>query len=253
MFSDTGPAALDAHGGSDPWAEFRVAHPQERLGLLRQLRDGSVAVNLAAPDGSMLTTTLWSIDDGSLSFQADAASPQLARLLDADEAVAVAYLESVKLQFDLHDLVLVRGPQAAALRAALPAEVYRFQRRQAYRVRTLERHAPSARLRHPALPEMRLALRVLDVSLGGCALWQPGDVPPMPAGTVVGEAEITLDADTRFNARLTLHHVSTLGGGVGHHAGARIGCEWKLDGAAERQLHRWIDQAQKRRRLHSLA
>jgi hypothetical protein len=36
-------------------------------------------------------------------------------------------------------------------------------------------------------------------------------------------------------------------------AGVRLGCEWqRLGGAAERTLQRWIDQAQKRRRMLSL-
>lgn len=249
MFADTRPAELDASGGTDRWAEFRVAHSQDRKMLLRQVRDGNVAVNLSAPDGSALTTTLWAVEDNSLSFSVDARSPQLARILDGDEAVAVAYLESVKLQFDLHELMLVRGPQSATLRAALPSEIYRFQRRQAYRVRTLERHAPTARLRHPAIPEMRLGLRVLDVSLGGCALWLPADVPPLAAGTRLTEVEITLDAETRFIASLVLAHVSALLPGS---AGVRVGCEWRLAGSGERSLQRWIDQAQKRRRLMTL-
>ena len=33
------------------------------------------------------------------------------------------------------------------------------------------------------MPEMALTLRVLDLSLGGCALWCPADVPPLQPGT----------------------------------------------------------------------
>lgn len=249
MFADTRPAALDASGGSDPWGDFRVDHPQERRALLRQLRDGSVPVNLNAPDGAALTTTLWSIDDQGLGFSADPGMPQVQRLLDADEAVAVAYLDAVKLQFDLHGLVLVRGPQASTLRTAMPQEVYRFQRRQAYRVRTQERHSPAARFAHPAIPDMPLTLRVLDVSLGGCALWKSDDVPPLEAGITINRVEIALDADTRFAATLLLHHVTSL---APQGRGVRIGCEWRVTGEAERSLQRWIDQAQKRRRLMSL-
>mgnify|MGYP006915294218 CR=1 FL=1 len=40
-----------------------------------------------------------------------------------------------KGQFDMNDLVLVRGPQASVLSGALPRQMYRFQRRAAYRVR----------------------------------------------------------------------------------------------------------------------
>jgi flagellar brake protein len=252
MFQDTRPADLDAVGGHDPYAEFRVTHPGERLALLRQLRDGSVPVMLSSPEGSTMTTTLWALDDerGRLNFTAEAGHPQIDQLVDSDEVVAVAYLESVKLQFDLHGLVLVRSFNACALQCKLPSEVYRFQRRNAYRVRTLERHQPKARLRHPSMPDMQLSLRVLDVSAGGCALWLPMDVPTLQAGTRLAEVVVELDELTRFTAALTLQHVTVLQAGD---RGVRLGCAWQpLSGAAERTLQRWIDQAQKRRRLLSL-
>ncbi len=251
-FQDTRPAELDARGGADPWAEFRVSHPQERVALLRQLRDGSVPVILNAPDGASLSTLVWALDADQerLSFRADVQMPQLAALVESDEAVAVAYLESVKLQFDVHGLVLVRGAQTSTLQARLPREIYRFQRRNAYRVRTLIRNDPVALLRHPSMPEMQLALRVVDVSIGGCALWLPADVPPLQAGTRIGEMTVQLDGDTRFTAAATLQHVSTSGS---TERGVRLGCEWHpLPGGSARTLQRWIDQAQKRRRLLTL-
>jgi len=249
MFQDTQPAALGDEGGLDRFAEFRVDHPRERLALLRELRDGSVAVNLNAPDGALLTATVWAVDDSAarLSFNVDARHAQLPNVVAAEEVVAVAYLDSVKLQFELHHLVLVHGVGGSALQAGMPAEIYRFQRRQAYRVRTPERGAPLARLRHPSLPDMQLALRVLDVSIGGCALLLPHDVPPLQPGTRLSEVRIELDADTRFPAALTLQHASSIGA---PERGLRLGCEWApLGGNAERALQRYIDQTQKRRRL----
>ncbi len=255
MFQDTRPADLDASGASDRWAEFRVTHPQERLRLLRELRDGAAQISLSGPGGAAFGTTLWAVDDtqGRIAFNADADSPALARMLDADEAVAVAYLESVKLQFELQGLVLVRTPHASALQCRLPAEIYRFQRRNAYRVRTSGRSEPTARLRHPAIPDMQLALRVLDLSIGGCALWLPHDVPPLQEGTRLGEVQVELDNDTRFTAPALLQHASTPGEPTRSDRGMRMGCQWSpLAAAAERVLQRWIDQAQKRRRLLSL-
>ena len=272
MFQDTRPADLDASGQADAWQDFRVSHAPERLALLRQLRDADVPVYLSAPDGQSLGSSLWSVDvdSGRLHFSADPHLPQLPALVQAQEVTAVAYLDSVKLQFDLDGLVLVHGRDSCTLQAALPSEIYRFQRRGAYRVRTLERHAPRAQFRHPALPDMALNLRVLDVSIGGCALWLPQDVPAVQAGTLLGQASVELDADTRFTTALALQHVTALSGGHGddrasapaqgthggtdrHSQGVRLGCEWRqLSGAAERTLQRWIDQAQKRRRLLSL-
>ena len=252
MFQDTRPAELDTSGDEDVWAPFRVSHPQERLALLRQLRDGHVPVILNGPGGAVLTSTLWSVDDQQerLSFSANPGLPALDRLVESNEAVAVAYMDSVKLQFDLHDLMVVHGVQASTLQCAQPRTIYRFQRRSAFRVRTAERHGPTARMRHPSIPDMLIELRVLDLSIGGCALWLPQDLPPLQAGTRVSEVSIEIDTDARFVAALQMQHVTSLSAGD---TGVRLGCEWvKLPGPAERVLQRWIDQTQKRRRMLSL-
>ena len=210
-------------------------------------------VHLSAPGGAAYTTTLWTVDGQQrrLSLSADAAQPAVRALIDGGEATAVAYLASIKLQFDLRHLVLVHGATSSALQAELPTVLYRFQRRDSFRVRTPASAAPTARLRHPALPEMQLALRVLDVSVGGCSLALPADAPPMAAGITLAEVQIELDADTRFEAALSVQHVS---GGMGSlAAGQRLGCAFgKLDGNAQRNLQRYIDQTQKRQHLFSL-
>lgn len=250
MFEDTRPAALDDASRPD-WAPFRVEHAREIATLLGALRDAGTPMVLSAPSGSTVVCTLWSIDSAQqrINFTAEPADPSLQALVDADEAQAVGYLDLVKLQFDLGDLLLVRGPQHCALQAQWPRQLYRFQRRSAYRVRTLERHAPTARLRHPAMPEMQLALRVIDVSVGGCALLLPEDVPPLQPGTTVHDVQVALDALTRFTARVQIQHASALQG----NARQRLGCRWSdLPPPARQALQRYVDQTQKHRRRLSL-
>jgi flagellar brake protein len=250
-FQDTQPAPLQTLTGH-AIDEFCVGHPTEVATLLGQLIDASVVVHLSAPGGSY-STTVWTLDSHQrrISLSADANSPQLRALIDAGEATAVAYLDSIKLQFDLHHLVLVHGKNASALQAELPAVLYRFQRRSSFRVRTPARGTPTAQFHHPALPERLLSLRVLDVSTGGCALALPADVPPLAAGTRIAHAHIHLDGDTRFDTALALQHVS--GGFNPAASGMRLGCAFMaLDGAAKRALQCYIDQTQKRRRLLTL-
>lgn len=252
-FMNTQPAALDDDGGIDPYANFRVEQAREILALARQLMDSAATVHLSTPDGAHLATTLWAVDSAAarLAFAADDGDAPPDDLIDADEVTAVAYLDAVKLQFDLHDLVLVRGAQASVLQASLPRCLYRFQRRQSYRVRPQERGAPTARLRHPALPEMPLALRVLDVSIGGCALLLPHDTPPIEPGLTLHGVRIELDKDTRFEATLRLCHVTSISASA---KGVRLGCELlQLGGAASCALQRYIDRTQQRRRMLSLA
>jgi len=248
--TQTLPAPLDAMAAAPGGlAEFRIDSPTEIARLLRRLQEGNVEINLNAPRGAAWVTTLWAEDAarGLLSFAADAADPGLQALLEGDEAVAVAYLEHVKLQFDLDKLVLVHGAQACALNAAYPRALYRFQRRDSYRVRPLPRETPMALLRHPMLPEMNLVLRVLDLSIGGCALLLPADVPPLAPGALLTGVQIELDLQTRFETSLRLHHVTAIHAGS---QGVRLGCEMiGADRDAERALQRYVDQTQKRRRF----
>jgi c-di-GMP-binding flagellar brake protein YcgR len=250
-FLDTRPAAID-DDGDDPLAQFRCDHPREVMALLRQLRDGATPVALSGPGGANLGATVWTVDGDRqrLAFDVEPGDTQLPGLVERNEATAVAYLDAVKLQFDLHDLVLVRSPRATALQACLPRCLYRFQRRNSYRVRTLDRGTPSAHLRHPALPDMQLVLRIIDLSIGGCALMLPDKVPPLPLGVTLRGVRLALDTGTQLDVTLRLHHASSV---LSNAPGLRLGCELlQLDAGTERALQRYIDQTQKRRRLLSL-
>ncbi len=243
----TQPAPLSALGGR-AIDEFRVDHPVDVMALLRRLVDRAVLVQLSAPNGAAYTSTLWAVDAQArrISLDADAAHPQIRALVEAGEATAVAYLDAIKLQFDLHGLMLAHGSTASALQAVLPDVLCRFQRREYFRVRT--RDSAVAHLRHPASRGEMLTLRVLDASVGGCALQLPAEAAPIEPGTSIDGVRLELDADTLFVAPLVVQHVS---GGFGSSArGSRLGCSFaRLDGTSQRALQRYIDLTQRREKF----
>ena len=237
------------HGGLD---DFRITSPVEIKAMLRKLADSNTPLHINAPDGSALSASLWTVDSlrGAISFSASLDDPQLQHIVHCDEAVVVGYMDSVKLQFDAVDMVVVHGARESALSCAFPEVIYRFQRRGSFRVRPVLRSTPLVRFRHPEMPDMSLSLRVLDVSLGGCALFVPQDVPPLTPGVTLNGVELELDGDTHFTATMRLQHLSSLESGAN---GMRAGCELlRLQSDSERQLQRYIDQTQKRRRLMAL-
>jgi len=250
---ETMPMPLDALGAAPGGlSEFRLDSPREIAAMLRQLCDGSVQLNLNASDGSVVSATVWTTDAerGTIGFSVDPGDPALQAILESDEVVVVGYLDSVKLQFDAGNLVLVHGARASVLSCGYPRELFRFQRRSAYRVRPLLRATPVARVRHTDIAEMQLSLRVLDVSIGGCALFLPDDVPAMQLGGVMNQVQIDLDADTRFHVNLRLQHVTSLNADS---RGVRLGCEFvRADATALRALQRFIDLTQKRGKLLAL-
>lgn len=229
--------------------DFRITSPAEISAMLRQLADGNVPVSLSSANGVSIGATVWTVDAqrGLVSFSMLPDEPQVDALVECDEATVVGYLDSIKLQFDVHDLVLVHRGNEAALNAAFPAELFRFQRRNGFRVQPMLRTSPVARLRHPMIPDMQLALRVLDVSIGGCALFLPNDVPTVDPGVLLNGVSLELDADTRVSTGLRLQHVTSLNPESG---GVRLGCEMVSPGHdGLRSLQRYIDQTQKRRRM----
>ena len=253
MTMDTAPAPLDAFAsGHEGLDEFRVSTPREIAALLKQLCDGSVLLNLNGSDGSVFTSAIWTLDTAreTISFNADPGDRTMRALLDCDEAVVVGYLDSVKLQFDVENLVLVQGQRASVLSCPFPREMYRFQRRDAFRVRPISRSAPAAECLHPQ-SDARLSLRVLDVSIGGCGLFVPEGTPLLQPGVVLEAVRVQLDADTSLRVNMRLMHVSSLAGETG---GSRLGCEFvKPDNDTLRTLQHFIDQTQKRGKLLALS
>lgn len=245
---ETLPMPLDAlsrqPGGLE---EFRITDSYEIQSLLRQLCDTGSLVTLCGPGGLSYTTSLWAVDAARkvVCFSAESHDPRLHALLEAGEVAAVGYLDSIKLQFDVSGLVMVRSGNNAALNAGYPKEMYRFQRRSNYRVKPLHSNVPAAVLRHPAIPEMQLELRILDLSLSGVALFLPDNVPAIAPGVQINQCQIELDADTLLTVNLIVHHVTSLN----HESkGTRLGCEMSgVDNATARDLQRYIDYTQKRR------
>lgn len=226
--------------------DYRIGNSVEIMALLQQLLDSNALITLSAPNGSCYTTLLRSADSkrGIICLSASAHDAPLQSLLSGDEVVAVAYLNSIKVQFDLIGAVLVNGPSDQAINARLPQEMYRFQRRSAFRVRPLSSRMPTAQFPHPAMPDMTLSLRVLDISLSGVALFLPENVPPIDAGVRIGQCQLTLDDDTQITTGLLIQHVTSIHPET---KGLRLGCELITLDWGDRSLQSYINLTQKRR------
>lgn len=250
---ETRPTSLDhLSGGRHDLREFVVDNALAVRQLMQALHDAGVQVHLHADDGSVYPTTVWTLDSQreTLVFAADGDPAVLERLLAASDVVAVAYLDNVKLQFDVADLVVVRGPQSATLGASFPAVVWRFQRRGTFRAKAGVRAPAQVRLQLPGRADGLVALRLLDVSQGGCALRMPPDLPPPAPGTSFAQVSLELDGATRIATGLLVQHVTPLADGA---AGTRLGCAFAgMPPQSARTLQRWIDDAQRRTRFITL-
>ncbi|MEJ6007233.1 flagellar regulator YcgR PilZN domain-containing protein [Paucibacter sp. AS339] len=238
-------------------SEFRIQTQTEILAYLRILQAQACRIDLRSPNGQGLGARLIAIDEkaSTLAFEsftpliADSGEIGVQALLNGNEVTAVAYLDQVRLQFDLDGLMLVSGKDKdSELRAPWPSQMYRFQRRQAFRVRPNTR-TPHVKLIDPAAPDQELRLRILDVSLGGVALLLPPEVAPVPTGFEWASVQIELDRETRFSAGLRLQSArpSAEAG-----AGSQLGLLFvNLSTDSQLRLQRFIDQTQKLARMLS--
>jgi len=247
----TSPAPLE--GMNAALEEFRIGSPRDVGLLLKQLLDGAVVLSLHGSDGSVFRSAIWTMDSAraTIGFNADPNDPAMQSILHSHEVTVVGYLDSVKVQFEIRNPVLVHGNRASVLSCPFPREMYRFQRRNAFRVRPLMRSAPVARFRHPDQQDGEVALRILDLSISGCALFLPSDQQSMTVGVTLAGARMELDEDTRVDINLRLQHVTSINNDG---RGVRLGFEFvRPNGDTVRTLQRFIDLTQKRGKLMALS
>jgi flagellar brake protein len=232
--------------------EFRVATAAEIAAYLQQLQAENATVLLTGPAAQSLASRISTLDAAAnvlgLDLGADPEGISQA-LVAGGEITAVAYLGAIKLQFELEHAVLVSGAHATVLRSGLPERLYRFQRRQSFRVQPAGSIYPRVVL--PGDAEGGRALRVLDISIGGLALALPAGPTPLPIGEIASPLTLELDRMTALRVALLPHHVSPIAGdasGLQQLGGAFV----DPDPAASRALQVYVDQTQKRRRLLKL-
>ncbi len=236
---------------------LRIVSSAEIAAYLQQLHDEQARVLLSNPQGQALQSRICAFNPSTDLLGLEVGADPLGlmeQLVASGEITAAAYLGSVKLQFELEAAVLVSGEDGAVLRSALPRRLYRFQRRQAFRVQPPGSQYPRLLLPLPedaAADTAPRALRVLDISVGGVALQLHTGFTPMATGELLKHLVLELDRSTSLRVNLQAQHLSEqFHDGVVH---AQLGCAFvDLDPDANRSLQVYVDQTQKRRRLLKL-
>ncbi|MDQ2779015.1 MAG: flagellar brake protein [Pseudomonadota bacterium] len=253
-FIDTEPAAIDRQKAPEVWYPFRVGDPRLRRAMLLSLCSGDTPVTIGSSGGPKVTAALWSVeandDAGRLHFSVASGVSELDAVAALRKPWAAAYLDDVKLQFELRSLVLECTGGRQILHAQIPSYMVRLPRRQSVRVRRSADDSPVARLPQMQGDGSLLPVRVLDISLDGCALLKPASTAPLAPGDALPGVTLELGEGIVIEADLRVQHVTP--GPVGLH-GWRVGCEWQaLDEANATRLAQWITGGRWRRQLVSL-
>lgn len=253
-FLDTQPAAIHRLEGSLAGKSFRITDPRQRVATLRELQRGDVPLTLGMPGRPGCAALLWTLDEAAACMHLSLARPpsgeMLSTLSTAPELWAAGYLHEAKVQFEVARVTFSAPGDKPMLHAALPQRMVHLPRRRAVRVRRDPEHAPSVSFAHPLVRDLALQLRVADISMTGCALWQTPDVLPLAPGAELRGLQVMLDAEAGFRVDAQVRHVTPGPRGSGLH---RIGCDWRgLGPRAADQLQMWIAQGRRRRELVSL-
>ncbi|MEO5733908.1 MAG: flagellar regulator YcgR PilZN domain-containing protein [Rubrivivax sp.] len=253
-FVDTDPALIDRQRSGDVWSPLRVTDPRQRQHLLLALASGDVPVTIGSAGGPCVTAALWSVEEedngGRLHFNIASGASRAAAVIGAASHWAAAYLDDVKLQFQLRAPVLEAAAGRHIVHARLPDYMVRLPRRRSMRVRRTEDTGPTARFLHPHAGGAPLQLRVIDISVDGLAVLKPAGAVPLAPGDELRAVQIALEAGLQFSADLRVRYVAP--GPLGQR-GSRIGCEWQaLNSVDLALLERWIQGGRRRRQLVSL-
>lgn len=165
--------------------EFRVDGAIGVRSLVRELIEARGLISMFSGDDgdSFVVTRVLALDEDEIEFDFNTDPQREAALLAAPWLIVVGLPGPVKIQLRLEHFRLRRGEgeNPKVLVASLPAVGWRIQRRNAFRVRAPLHDNAEVVLRQPDRSEWRCPL--IDLSVGGLAVWLPDGLKVPEAGT----------------------------------------------------------------------
>lgn len=189
---------------ADDYSKYLLHSKKEILFILRAMCDKGVLITVYFNQGNdFLLTTLLSVsaDGNSMLLDPGSNTEMNRKALESDKLIFTAMHDKVKIQFTVKHLASTEFKGREALRAAVPGELLRLQRREFYRLTT-----PVANPLRCVIPvkladgtRTTIETTVVDISGGGLAV-----ITPPPEG-------VEFETDHLFeNCRIELPEVGTV-------------------------------------------
>ncbi|MDQ8024137.1 MAG: flagellar brake protein [Moraxellaceae bacterium] len=163
---------------ADNLTQYLLSERREIAFVLRQLaHKRSLVTAYYGQQERFLTTSVIGVSEDERWLLLDVARDEAlnAEALLAERVLCITQLDKVKVQFAVSKLQRTEADGLPALRAPLPENLLRLQRREYYRLHAPTSHALSCTI--PLPDGGRMEARVVDISGGGLAVIVP------PAGT----------------------------------------------------------------------
>lgn len=217
--------------------------------LLQELIEHRALVSLYLLPGreSFLTAPVTLSDDEEwLYLDASIDSGTNHRATQAASLLCVTQLAHIRIQFSLSGASLTTLGGRAALKAAVPADILRLQRREFYRLPVPLSHPVSCSLPR-AEAESRVDVRVIDIGAGGIAIQLPPDLIALELSQELPDCLLRLPEVEPITLSLEVRNIVRQTGRSGIET-LRVGCRFAtLPRGAETLIQRYIFRADRER------
>lgn len=219
---------------------------------LNELRKARATLTCELPQGgdSFTTEILSATDDSGLVLDVPPLQAQLDAAQRASKVVLRTASAGVKIDFELERLSVTNWENGPALRAPLPARILKVQRRNFFRIAVPKSRPVACVITAPGVKPF--AYPILDIGLGGVALFSGEGEPTLQEGKTYDKCKIALPETGNLEPKLLVRHVAIIRPAnrpISH----RYGCEFvDLPGPLEALIQRFVLLLERDRRAASL-
>jgi len=227
--------------------EFRIASKMQIRSLLRNLSEKGLLAALYY-DGvkDFIMTTVLDVGEEGFWVEQGVDALRNHRIAASKRVALVSLLDQVKLQFFVDEIRAVTHQGYPAFYLPLPANLYRLQHREYYRL--MLPHSEQLRCLVPVgKPANRIEVSVMDISVGGMRLFYTGNDIEFIPGQTYTDCLIDLPETGRISVAITVKNLVSITPKPGHLV-RRVGCEFNdLDNATNILLQRYVTRMQRLR------
>lgn len=231
---------------------FKIGHPAEIERILRGVMDKRALVTAYSENNrDFLVTTLIAIDpEGKAIYFGRGPDPAIDQALAASEKVAFNTAhDQIRVLFSTPSLTLAELAGEQVLRAEMPTELLRFQRREYYRLPTPMSHPVKCLI---SIGEITLETVVLDISIGGLGVLAYSQDVKLREGETYHGCRLSLPDAGNYVVSLKIRAIyeQVMKNGA---LSRRVGCQFiDLAPSVETDIQRYIIRVERERRLGSL-
>lgn len=232
--------------------KHRITAFKEIEFLLRYLAEKKARIALYyGTESNFILTTLLGVDSGGLWLELSPSNADNERIAESHHLTFVSAHMQAKVQFTAKQARLVEHQNRPAFYLAMPAKIYRLQRREYFRLLTPILKPLRCIITSGKPPTRRIhEIVIMDISGGGIGLTSNEGELELTPGLSFADCRIELPEIGVITATIEVKNLASLTSPSGRTI-KRAGCKFKkLDGPSTILLQRYVTDMQRARAKH---